>query len=385
VRVVYLTYGDHNEWAFLMYRHSPFLTPGVNRAMGKTRRLEAERAMAGLGLKESDLAFLGFPDNGTLAIWSRAWGERPPLHSLLTDSRFVFYPDAVAYLKPYKGEEILAALQQQVSDFKPTRVLVPLPIDSNPDHRAYYLYLQIVLWNLEGKIPPPAVYCYPIHMGAWPRPLNYHPDEWLVFPALLKADTSPWWIFELTPEEVTRKAEAIRTNKSQMADHGYWLVSLARKNELFTTPSPIYLNRSQWNLAHGVVPHAGTDAYETGVSTGHLTAVTFSTDADALLVQFHLKHRQRFGLSFYAFGYRHDKDFPQMPKLRFIWQWGLLRMEDNGVTMPLNGSTAERNKEGVLLSVPWVVLGDPERLLVQAHGLAGDVPVSETGWQILLR
>ena len=385
VRVVYLTYGDHNEWAFLMYRRNPVITPSVNRAMGNTRRKEAETAMKGLGLSEANLAFLGFPDNGTLAIWKWAWGTRPPIHSLLTNSRFVFYPDAVAYRKPYKGEEILAALRRQVADFKPTRVLVPLPIDSNPDHRAYYLYLQVVLWDLAGTITPPSVYCYPIHMGPWPRPMHYHPDDWLEVPALLRQDPSPWWMFELTPQEVAGKAGAIRANKSQMADHGYWLLSLARKNELFTTPLPIALRGSEWKPAHPIVPHAGTEAYETGVSTGHLAAVTFSSDPQALSVQFHLKHHHNFGVSFFAFGYRHDREFGRMPKLHFQWKLGHLRLQDNGRFSPLASSSMVHNEQGFLLRIPWGLMGDPERIFVQTNGFAGGVPVSETGWQVLIR
>src|ERR1043166_6341043 len=46
VRVVYLTYGDHNEWAFVRYRKWPWLTPGINRYMGGLRRKEAIAATA---------------------------------------------------------------------------------------------------------------------------------------------------------------------------------------------------------------------------------------------------------------------------------------------------------------------------------------------------
>ena len=152
VHVAYLTYGDHNQLAFIVYRKRPWLTPRINRNMGEVRRREAVQAMASLGVDSSGLTFLGYPDNGTLAIWRYHWGDAPPLRSVLTNTVSVPYRDAAAFGKEYKGENIAADVAAVLHAFRPTRVFVSHPADGNPDHRAFYLYLRLALRDLEGRI-----------------------------------------------------------------------------------------------------------------------------------------------------------------------------------------------------------------------------------------
>ena len=386
VRIVYLTYGDHNEWAFLMYRKNPVLTPGVNLKMGVTRRREATAAMRSLGLSEDHLVFLGFPDNGTLAIWQEHWGSATAFHSLLTNTKKVPYADAACYQRPYKGEEILAALETQLLNFRPTRILVTHPLDSNPDHSAYYVFLQVALLDLQGRWPTPEVYCYPLHMGTWPRPLFYHPDDWLLVPKILRTDPSPWWDFELTPEETARKYNAIRMNKSQMADHAYWLVSLARRNELFTRPQGIPLQGPVWGVGPGAVPHPQTEAYEKGVSTGIVSAVSFSETPGDWIVRVHLRHRIQAegGLSLSAFGYRHDKAFSQMPKLHLWWSLRRLHAYHQKQEIPAGPFSLQETATDVTFRIPWSELDAPDTIFVQVRGLVGGLPVSQTSWQVVV-
>src|SRR5215218_4773311 len=58
VRVVFLTYGDSNEWSFLAYRKRPVVLPRGALAMGEVRRREALAAAAALGVPAADLTFL---------------------------------------------------------------------------------------------------------------------------------------------------------------------------------------------------------------------------------------------------------------------------------------------------------------------------------------
>src|SRR4029077_19471893 len=120
------------------------------------------------------------------------------------------------------------------------------------------------------------VYCYPIHMGKWPRPLFYRPKVWLTRPKILEPDPSPWWDLELTPEDTSQKYGSIRMNKSQMADHGYWLVAFARRNELFPQPLAIDIKGPVEGQGPGAAPNPQTEAYSAGVSTGNLTALSYS-------------------------------------------------------------------------------------------------------------
>src|SRR5207247_1216489 len=94
VRVVFLTYGDSNEWSFAVYRKHPVVVPRAVRAMGLVRHDEAVAADRILGLDPAGLTFLGYPDFGTFEIWTEHWGEKPPLRSKLTRVTAVPYPSA---------------------------------------------------------------------------------------------------------------------------------------------------------------------------------------------------------------------------------------------------------------------------------------------------
>jgi len=385
VRVLYLTQGDHNEWAFLMYRKSPVLTPAINRQMGEDRRVEALEATRLLGLPSTDVVFLGFPDNGTLKIWDNHWGDSPAFHSLLTNTTDVPYPDTIGRGQPYKGEAILQALESQLIAFRPTRIFVTHPIDSNPDHRAYFLFLQVALLDLRDKFKTtPTVYCYPIHMGPWPRPLNYHPDEWEQVPQILRDTPSPWWMLPLSPDETNRKAAAIRSNKSQMADHGYWLLAFARRNELFTAPPSTDISE-QWGAAQTAVAAPGTAAYELGISTGHIASVSYRWQTEGLQIQIQFRHplQKDGGISIFAFGYRDDVPFEAMPKLHLLWEFGRARLEDQGQRLPAVDIESRSLANGIQFFIPRSVLRSPRIIFAQVRALTGGLPISQTSWRVL--
>ena len=389
VRVVYLTYGDHNELAFMVYRKRPWISPGVNEEMGEVRRREAVKAMAHLGLAEDNLVFLGYPDNGTLSIWKKHWGPAPPLHSILTNTTSVPYPDAASYGRPYKGEEIVAAIEQQLLDFRPTRVFVTHPVDGNPDHRSYYLFLQVALLNLGSRLPSPVVVVYPIHMGPWPRPHWFQPDDYLAWPAHLADDRSPAWSFELPPDHVQRKYEAICIYKSQMSDCNYWLTTFARRNELFTAPQTIVLtDESPEAGCHGrAVPTGETAAYEGESPPGHLGGVSYSGAKDGLIARIDLRRpvERDMGVSCYAFGYRRDRPFAEMPKIHVESVLDRLSVHDQHKQILPVPLTVEAASKEITFIIPWELLGHPEIIFAQARGLAGGTPVSRTAWQILSR
>jgi len=68
VRVVFLTYGDVNEWSFMIYEKHLVLARSAVEKMGMLRHDEAVAASITLGLSTNDLTFLGYPDIGTLFI-----------------------------------------------------------------------------------------------------------------------------------------------------------------------------------------------------------------------------------------------------------------------------------------------------------------------------
>jgi LmbE family N-acetylglucosaminyl deacetylase len=385
IRVAYLTSGDHNQLAFMVYRRRPWLSPRINRNMGEIRIGEATEAMASLGVPVQQLVFLGYPDNDTLGIWSRHWGESPPLHSTLTDTTHVPYREAPGYGKPYKGESIVADIERELLDFRPTHIFVTHPIDANPDHRSCFLFLRVALLNLSGRIPDPKVFTYPIHMGPWPRPRFYHPHEWLLFPKRLADERARALVLGLTPEQVSRKYQAIRLYKSQMSDSGYWLTAFARRNELFTLVEPVALTEgAEWSPHRKAVASAETSDYERGEPRGYIADVALRNAKEGLVVKIGLRHplEYRLGISISAFGYRHDTPFEQMPKVRVESFMGTLIAHDQDTKIHLDGIRAALSRDNSVVTIPWSLLGDPEDIFVQACGLSGFVPKAYTAWQV---
>ncbi len=55
-------------------------------------------------------------------------------------------------------------MEKVIRDFKPTKVFVYHPVDVNRDHRSFYLFLRIALWDLEDEIARPEVFPYLVHV-----------------------------------------------------------------------------------------------------------------------------------------------------------------------------------------------------------------------------
>ena len=69
LRVAYLTYGEHNELAFIVYRKLPPITRWDFASMGQVRRNEAIKAMKYLGLSEDKLISFNVSDSCCLRLW----------------------------------------------------------------------------------------------------------------------------------------------------------------------------------------------------------------------------------------------------------------------------------------------------------------------------
>lgn len=68
IRVVFFTYGDNNEWSFVVYRKRLTVGSKAVEGMGQVRHDEAIKATGILGLAPEQVTFLGYPDFGTLQI-----------------------------------------------------------------------------------------------------------------------------------------------------------------------------------------------------------------------------------------------------------------------------------------------------------------------------
>ena len=91
---------------------------------------------------DNDFVFLGYPDFGTMNIFTGYWGSSKSFRSMFTRVTAVPYKECLSYGAPYTGESILKDIKKILIDFKPTKIFLTLPVDTNPDHRSIYLFLR---------------------------------------------------------------------------------------------------------------------------------------------------------------------------------------------------------------------------------------------------
>ncbi|TBH21437.1 PIG-L deacetylase family protein [Thermus thermamylovorans] len=234
VSVVYLTSGD----AFDLAAGGPLSSQEALRRLALRRMVEAWRGLEALGLSRESALFLGFPDQGLFQLFTAHYYL--PYESPHTGLRGVAYPGCYRPGLPYTGKALETALVELLRDLRPTRILLPSPLDAHRDHQAtaYFGMRAAAALGMERHLEYYLVhggYQYPLPKGLHPRlPLYPPPRGRGLF----------WRRFPLTEEEVRFKEKAIRAHRSQMRLLSRFLLAFVRQNELFT-PLPI--------PAHGVL------------------------------------------------------------------------------------------------------------------------------------
>ena len=134
IQVVYATDGEDNPWPHRLIERKWHLDAEDRKRWGQLRRAEALAALSVLGVRLSDVRFLGLPDQGITNLLTHDCGS--------TLERF-------------------AAI---IRDWSPTHLLVPSIADTHPDHNALAVILNLVL--AEEFLPHShqmSVWSYAIH------------------------------------------------------------------------------------------------------------------------------------------------------------------------------------------------------------------------------
>lgn len=405
VRVVYLTNGDHNQFAFIVYKKSLVFTRGEFIQMGELRRREAIKAMELLGLNKNGLVFLGYPDFGTFTIFSQYWQAKSPFMSFLTRISSVPYKEDFTFGAPYVGESILADLKKTLLDYKPARIFVSHPADVNGDHKALYLFLQIALADLNQEIPRPKIYPYLIHCVGWPTPRHYHPELSLEVPVQFLSAEMNWLEFKLTPEQLGKKHAAILCYRSQTHSSAFYLLSFARKNELFGVYPEIELvmpvaaafakgaekaaskNELSWfSLLSGMFAEI-SEEWEGNLdlekSIEIEDRVSYALKDDFLFIRLRKAKEssyRRAVATFYLFGYNYKTPFDKMPKIRIVTKYQSFNIFSSGKVISPENTTLEVSKQELILKVPLSLLGEPNFILASMRAYTGSLPVYTTGF-----
>jgi len=384
VRIVFLTYGDNNEWSFMVYRRRPELLPWQVHAMGEVRHAEAVAAAAALGVAPKALTFLGYPDFGTLHIWGSHWGPAAPFRSMLTRVTAVPYADAYRPGAPYTGEAIVQDLAGILHDFQPTQVFVSHPADHNPDHQALYLFTQIALWGHEGR---PQVHPYLVHYPRWPRPRGLAPGRVIAPPGQL-GTRCDWHALQLSAEELVGKATALQAHQTQYGYCRAYLDSFMATNELYGDfPVARLTGEHNTSLALGAAAAEPADELEDVERARFVGLESYTVQLSAGVLALGIGLSRPLGrevaAGFYAFGYRADRPFAAMPKLHVEVGELRHRVTDRGRALPRGAVEVRRDACAIDVRIPLPTLGQPERVMLSAATRLGELPLSTQPWRVV--
>jgi len=393
VRVAYLTNGEHNELAFIVYEKRLIFKQGGFIHMGELRRKEAIKAMESLGLSDRDLTFLGYPDFGSFILFSRYWDTERPLKDMLTRISSVPYKENLSYGAPYFAENALADLKRLLTAFRPNKIFVSHPADSNGDHKAFYLFLQVALHDLEGQFPAPKVYPYLVHCVGWPMPRHYHSELDLLPPKSFAKEDIGWTRLDLTPEQLEKKRQAILSYRTQTRVSAFYLLAFGRQNELFGDyPLVELLNQPAagsgqtryFGLSHMLQDEEEKQEIET-VELKEARGVSYAVSGGFFLVKIDKSQEldYKFRSNIYLFGYSRSRPFAKMPKIRIITKHKLFKVFDKKKLIHPDGVSLELNGDSLLLKVPLAFLGDPDLLLVSVRASKGVIPVQTAAFRLI--
>ena len=396
VRVVWLTNGDSNEWSFVWYRGVVSLDPGTVLEGGLTRHQEGLNAITQLGLKPADGVFLGYPDFGTLEILLNHWGDRQAFRAMLTQRNAVPYLHALRPGAPYRGESILADLETELRDFKPTKIFLSHPGDQNPDHQALYLFTRVALWDLADELNP-ELYAYLVHYGRFPDPRGLLEGAALEPPANFDA-ADRWRILTLSQAQVDRKLIALREHRTQFDVASRYLESFVRRNELFEAipqDQDLVVNgdeiiyqaagmRNTRSLANRLAQMEQLTQAER-MQQLDIETQRIRREGDELVVSVAFLNPPQGDVKIVAefLGDRGDKPFAEMPKLTVELSESGSRLLERGRVFHNPSVRVFANATSAEMRVPLAALGNPQRALVNVRVRAREVPLEVEPWQPL--
>ena len=386
VKVAYLTCGDNNIFSIVFYNKLlfPFRLLFLKNKdfvdLGHQRVHEAIAAMKILGMKESDLIFMGYPDHGTDQMFIANWDHEKPYRSSFSGHSNVPYEESAGYKKGFTADNVIEDVKSIVLDYKPTKIFVSSSSDVNGDHWAYYLYMMVSLVDLDKKIPAPKIYPYLVHAYGWPRPNNYHPSLELQPPEKFFGDSVSlvgWRQLKLTKEEIENKYKAMMAYDTQMRVSDFYLVSFVRQNELFGDFPYLTLKKQ----------HSSELSAKSEIFTSDMQWIGYAVVDDSLWIKIkkpkELKNRLSLWLGF--FGYRKNTPFAEMPNVIVETKFNHFKIYDGTPDQYIEpkGTSLEFYPEWVIFKIPLSVLGNPEGLLFAFESANKYQPVGCTAFRVI--
>ena len=239
VRAVIITNGDGFRISAAKEFHEIQVSPADFVRYAYIRQGEARTALAVLGLPADHVVFLGYPDRGLMPMWTDHWSAASPFPSAFTGDDHCPYSDSPTPHAPYCGKSLLSDIERQMIADRPTDIYVTHPNDDHPDHAAASVFVRTALEQLRGQgvswAKSARLHYYLVHHGDWPTPQGLHEEAPLLPPGQMTSLDTQWSSLELTKHDTQKKYAAIKRYRSQVEMSNRFLMSFARRNELFGT------------------------------------------------------------------------------------------------------------------------------------------------------
>lgn len=237
IRVVLVTNGDGYRIGVARAYGAIRVTPQMCLGFAARRQQETLGALSVLGVPPTDVTFLGYPDRGIAALWSRCWGSDELYTSHATGTDHSPYRDSFTLNAAYCGEQLVSDIQRILVSERPTDIYVPHPCDNHSDHYATCCFVAAAVEQLRSEgltfAKTVRMHTYLVHRGDWPAPKGEQPGEPLVPPYALSRGSTHWQSLDFGADVARLKREAIKQYRTQTAIEKGFLMSFARANELF--------------------------------------------------------------------------------------------------------------------------------------------------------
>jgi LmbE family N-acetylglucosaminyl deacetylase len=390
VHIALMTNGEYPELSVVLFEEALRPSSAAFVRLGYRRQHETLKAMEYLGLPESAVTFLGYPNNYLNQMWlPDHWSREYPVRSVRTRTTRSPYTNTFSRSTPYAGECALADIKALLQRLQPDAVITLHPNDIHVDHWPTYAFLRYALeeLTLEGQsfAARCRTYSYLIHRPHWPTPRRYRPWLTLEPPTRLASGSETRWLaFPLTLGQTIDKRKAILYYRTQGGGIDPLLTSFARANELFGEVA-IHSWPGRRFVAPEVVindPIADTDT-AARYPRADLRMVTMSRANRHLIVDLITRRKPSRTYGYHLsihFGGTTDKS---RVAAAYDWQGDSLRgvlFRDGKLTaVPQEACQVTYTSTGVALIAPWPAVDDgPGFFMIRAWSTRGKRVVDQT-------
>ena len=388
VRVVIATNGDGFLFAAMRDFRKIYPHPADFIRFGELRQQESLAALAILGVKPEQVTFLSYPDRGTPSEWNDHWSAQNPYRSPYSRDTKSPYPLTYNPNSVYAGEDYLADVMSILKSYRPDLIVYPQPDDVHPDHWGLNAFtrLSIAEINHSDASFQPAQLTYLVHRPDFPTVRGLKPQESLVPPPALFSLYPDWFRWDLTPDDVARKGQAVQAYHSQLPLLRKLMDSFIRQNELFAPVDNVTLpvvtggnplDPSTWTDANGQpIPPVERDP------VGDFVTRKAIPGADLVAAYLALDKSNNLWVCSQARG-EDSAGLTYRLRLKALGANGVLSYEARTGAAQSGWKKADRSGVYTCAQVSLAELGNPWVVFVGTDVDGGGRLMDQTGWQMV--